>query len=171
VSPAGAARSLLWRWGPLVGWMAAISAFSTDAFSAEQTGGLLEPVLRWLIPTISAAGVEAVHVIIRKGAHVAEFALLGLLWYRGLAWGTRGWRPRTALTAFGLSVLCAGLDEVHQVFVATRTASLLDVAWDSAGALCGVGGSGMLRGWVWSGRTRNAPGANPPRRVEVSEGD
>ena len=53
VSPAGAGRSVLWRWGPLVVWMAAISIFSTDAFSAEETGGLLEPVLRWLIPTIS----------------------------------------------------------------------------------------------------------------------
>jgi VanZ family protein len=162
---------MLWRWGPLVVWMAAISTFSTDAFSAEETGGLLEPVLRWLIPTISAAGVEAAHLAIRKGAHVAEFALLGLLWYRGLAWGSRGWRPRTALAALGLSVLCAGLDEAHQAFVATRTASLLDVAWDSAGALFGVGASGVLWGWVGSRRTLNASQGRPARRVEVSERD
>jgi VanZ family protein len=148
--------------------MAAISAFSTDAFSAQETGGFLEPFLRWLIPTISAAGVEAAHFAIRKGAHVAEFALLGVLWYRGLAWGARTWQPRKALAAFGLSVLCAGLDEVHQAFVATRTASLLDVVWDSAGALCGIG---MLWGWVWSAGKHNAPEGRPPRRVEVSEGD
>jgi VanZ family protein len=171
VSPVGTVRSTLWRWGPLVVWMAVISAFSTDAFSAEETGGLLEPILRWLIPTISAAGVEAAHFAIRKGAHVAEFALLGLLWYRGLAWGTRGWQPRTALAAFGLSVLYAGLDEVHQAFVATRTASVLDVAWDSAGALFGVSASGVLWGWVWSGRKHNASEGRPPRRVEASEGD
>jgi len=171
VRSGGAVRSALWRWGPLVVWMAAISAFSTDTFSAEKTGGLLEPILRWLIPTISAAGVEAVHVAIRKGMHVAEFALLAVLWYRGLAWGTRRWKPRTALAAFGLSVVCAGLDEAHQAFVATRTASLLDVAWDTAGALCGVAVSGVLWGGVWSGRKSNAPGAAPPRRIEVAERD
>jgi hypothetical protein len=145
--------------------MAAISAFSTDTFSAEKTGGLLEPILRWLIPTISAAGVEAVHVAIRKGMHVAEFALLAVLWYRGLAWGRPGWQPRTALAAFGLSVLCAGLDEVHQAFVATRTANLLDVAWDTAGALCGVGGSGVLWGGVWSGHARGSRGVSRTERV------
>jgi VanZ family protein len=171
VSPVRAIRSTLWRWGPLVVWLAAISTFSTDAFSAEETGGLLEPILRWLIPTISAAGVEAAHLAIRKGAHFAEFALLGLLWYRGLAWGSRGWQPRTALAAFGLSVLCAGLDEAHQAFVATRTASLLDVAWDSAGALFGVGGSGVLWGWVGPGCKRNPSQGRPARRVEVSERD
>jgi len=68
-------------------------------------------------------------------------------------------------------VLYAGLDEVHQAFVATRTASVLDVAWDSAGALFGVSASGVLWGWVWSRGKRNAPGADPPRRCEVSEGD
>jgi len=171
VSPGGTVRPLLWRWGPLVVWMAAISVFSTDTFSAQETSGLLEPVLRWLIPTISAAGVEAVHGAIRKGMHVAEFALLAVLWYRGLAWGTRGWQPRTALAAFGLSVLCAGLDEGHQAFVATRTASLLDVAWDSVGALCGVAVSGVLWGGVWSGRKSNAPGDPPPRRIEATERD
>ena len=171
MSPGGAVRSALWRWGPLVVWMAAISVFSTDPFSAEETGGLLEPILRWLIPTISAAGVEAVHVAVRKGMHVVEFALLAVLWYRGLAWGARGWQPRAAMAAFGLSVLYAGLDEVHQAFVATRTASLLDVAWDSVGALCGVGASGVLWGGAWSGRKRNAPGETPPRRLEAPERD
>ena len=171
MSPGGTVRSSLWRWGPLVVWMAVISVFSTDTFSAEETGGLLEPVLRWLFPTISAAGVEAVHVVIRKGMHVAEFALLAVLWYRGLAWGRPGWQPRTALAAFGLSVLCAGLDEVHQAFVATRTAHLLDVAWDTAGALCGVGGSGVLWGGVWSGRKSNAPEETPPGRIEATERD
>jgi VanZ family protein len=151
--------------------MGVISVFSTDAFSAEETGGLLEPLLRWLIPTISAAGVETVHLAVRKGMHVAEFALLAVLWYRGLAWGARGWQPRTALAAFGLSVLCAGLDEAHQAFVATRTASLLDVAWDSAGALCGVGGSGVLWSGAWSGRKRNAPRGAPPGRIKAAERD
>jgi VanZ family protein len=68
-------------------------------------------------------------------------------------------------------VLCAGLDEAHQAFVATRTASLLDVAWDSAGALFGVGGSGVLWGWVGSRRTLKASQGRPARRVEVSERD
>jgi VanZ family protein len=67
--------------------------------------------------------------ILRKGAHVTEYAILGLLLLRALG--------REA-PAFALGVAYAITDEVHQHFVSGRHSSPLDVAIDSAGILIGV---------------------------------
>ncbi len=57
---AGTAWSACWRWGPPIVWLAVISVFSTDAFSANETGRFLTPVLRWLLPGVSPAMTNAV---------------------------------------------------------------------------------------------------------------
>jgi VanZ family protein len=114
--------------------MAVISAFSTDAFSAEQTGEFLIPLLRWLLPGASAATLELLHAALRKGMHVFEFGVLALLLYRALSWDGSGWQARTALAAFFLAAGFATLDEIHQTFVTSRTGTVLDVGWDSLGA-------------------------------------
>jgi len=149
----------------------AIGAFSTSAFSAAQTGRFIEPFLRWLLPGIPSETILALHGVIRKGMHVAEFAVLALLWYRGLSWGKRGWQPAAALAAFGFAVLTGVADEVHQAFVPTRTASALDGAWDSLGALCGLAGWGVLAGGLRLKKERDALGDVSVGRLEVSAGD
>jgi VanZ family protein len=114
--------------------MGIISGFSTDAFSAEETGRFLLPLLRWMLPGISPETLDFVHVVVRKGMHVTEFGVLALLWYRALRWGKPGWHGRTALGAFLLSAGFALADEFHQAFVPSRTGSLVDAGWDSLGA-------------------------------------
>jgi VanZ family protein len=74
--------------------------------------------------------------LVRKLAHLSEYALFSLLLYHSFElrhperWNTRA--------AFG-ALLIAGLfslgDEYHQSFVPGRTASLVDCAIDTAGAL------------------------------------
>jgi VanZ family protein len=118
--------------------MAVISAFSTDAFSAEHTGDFLIPLLRWLLPGASSATLELLHAAIRKGMHVFEFGILALLWYRALGWDGSGWQTRAALGAFLLAAGFATLDEIHQAFIASRTGTILDLGWDSAGAAAGL---------------------------------
>jgi len=132
------AWSACWRWGPPIVWLAVISVFSTDAFSANQTGGFLIPGLRWLLPGASPMTLDLLHGVVRKGMHVAEFAVLALLWYRAVAWGGSGWQPKAALTAFLLAAGIGALDEVHQTFAPSRTASIVDVGWDSLGAVLGL---------------------------------
>jgi hypothetical protein len=120
--------------------MAVISGFSTDAFSAEDTGDLLMPLLQWLLPGASRATLDLLHAVLRKGMHVIEFGILVLLWYRALGWHGSGWQRKTAVAAFLLAVGFAMLDEVHQRFVPSRTGSLVDVGWDGLGAALGLGG-------------------------------
>ena len=132
--------SFLWRWAPALLWMAVISAFSTGAFSAEETGDFLIPLLRWLLPGASSGTLELLHAAIRKGMHVFEFGILALLWYRALNWDGSGWQTRAALAAFLLAAGFGTLDEIHQTFVASRTGSIVDVGWDSLGAFLGLVG-------------------------------
>jgi hypothetical protein len=127
-------RETCWRFGPPVLWMAVISLFSTGAFSDAQTGRFLKPVLHWMFPGAAAPALDLLHFGIRKGMHLAEFGIFVLLWYRALGRSGSGWQGRMAAMAYILAVGFAGLDEMHQVFVPGRTASVLDVSWDGLGA-------------------------------------
>jgi VanZ family protein len=116
------------EWIPVLVWGAIIFTLSTSAFSAVNTSSVIDPMLRWLIPGISAASVDVVHMLVRKAAHFTEYGILFWLLVRG----PMAQRPYLALM---LCVVYALTDEGHQSFVPGRTASLYDVALDSTGAL------------------------------------
>jgi len=61
-------------WWPVVLWACFIFTMSTDTFSSEHTASVLEPILRWLDPSLTANQFELIHHIIRKCAHFTEFA-------------------------------------------------------------------------------------------------
>jgi VanZ family protein len=118
--------------------MVVIAGLSSDAGSAEHTGALLTPLFGWLWPAASPPQLEALHALVRKAAHLTEYGVLGLLWYRAFRAGW-GWPARRASwQALALSVGWAVLDEVHQSFVPSRTASSVDVGIDAAGAALGL---------------------------------
>ena len=147
-------------------WMALISVGSTDVLAADETSRFILPFLRWLLPSAAPATLDILHGAIRKLGHVSEFAVLAVLWYRSLAWAGQVRRRKAALVAFALSLAFAGVDELHQAFVATRTASALDVGWDGLGALCGVVGRGVVgRRGGRRGTKSGAPRDDPPGRL------
>lgn len=63
-------------------------------------------------------------------AHVAEYSILGILWYRVL--------KSKIFLILGISMLYAVSDEIHQLFVPFRQFSILDMAADTAGICIGV---------------------------------
>jgi len=63
---------------------------STDTFSAEHTGAVLERILHWLVPSITEDRFLIIHYFIRKSAHFTEYFVFCLLLYRGM----RGARKR-----------------------------------------------------------------------------
>jgi VanZ family protein len=101
---------------------------STTLFSAANTGKIIEPILRFLLPGASAATIATGHMLIRKAAHFTNYGILFWLLIRGPM-------ARHPYAALGFCVIYALLDEGHQVFVPGRGASLYDVAIDSSGAL------------------------------------
>ena len=123
-------------WIPVIVVMAFIFLMSTGTFSSENTALFFGPLLRFLVPDISPQMVDLVHRAIRKSGHVAEYFILGVALFRAFRGGSRDTRAwHWALCSLLVGVLYAASDELHQSFVATRRASPIDVAIDSAGAV------------------------------------
>lgn len=106
-----------------LGWTAVIGWLSTDRWSAESTAPWLVGGLGALAPWLSPEVVDALHLLVRKGGHVTEYAILAALWARALP----GWRRPLAL-----GVLTAFLDELHQATTVTRGGSTADLLLDAA---------------------------------------
>ena len=104
------ARSrVLTVWLPVFLWAAVIFTFSS-------------------IPSLSS-GLGVWDTVLRKGAHVTEYAILGALLYRAVG------REVLALAA---GIAYAATDEFHQHFVRGRHASPVDVAIDAVGLALGM---------------------------------
>ena len=125
-----------WVW--VAAWMGVIFFFSTDLFSGPQTSRVIGPFLKWFVPDVSDEIIRDIQLVIRKAAHVLEYAILSILSCRALA------KHTTPLpwTVLGQAVLIASayavLDEWHQSWTAERFGSPLDVAIDSVGATVGA---------------------------------
>jgi VanZ family protein len=129
-------------WVPVLLWMSVIFWMSTTAFSSQNTSLIIEPVLRFLDPSLSQHQVDLIHDVIRKAGHVTEYFVFGILLFRAFrgSW-TEKKMWQWALLSVAVIALYAASDELHQSFVATRTPSLLDVCIDtSAGILAQAAG-------------------------------
>lgn len=122
----------------MVIWMALIFVGSTDLLASSNTSRFLVPLIRWVAPGLSAKSVRNIQVIIRKGGHAFEYAVLALL-----VWHTLGtfeedlpgvWTFRRACLSWGLATTYAMSDEFHQSFVNSREGQPFDVAVDATGA-------------------------------------
>ena len=127
------------RYLPLVLWMIFISVASTSEFSGANTSRLIRPLVLWLFPGTSEATLQVIHFSIRKLAHFTEYAVLGFLAARAFSSSTNAaLNRRWFLVALILIVAYALLDEYHQSFVPSRTASIYDSMIDSVGGLAGL---------------------------------
>lgn len=122
------------HWAPPLAWMGVIFWFSSAAWSGAATASWMLPLLQALFPPATTYQLEFLHMLVRKLAHVIEYALLAFLWRRGLAQGSGLGQPRREWVAFGTSVGYAVFDEIHQGWTGVRGASPFDVALDGAGA-------------------------------------
>ncbi len=129
-------------WLPPVAWMTLIFVGSTDSFSFGHTSRIIGPIVLWFFPAATQPTVDLVVFLVRKTAHVSEYAVLAVLWWRALRRplpaASREWSWRAAGLAVLVSSLWAATDELHQSFTATRTASAWDVLLDTTGAGLGV---------------------------------
>jgi VanZ like protein len=109
IGPAMTRSRVLTVWLPVVAWAAVIFALSA-------------------VPSLST-GLGTWDTILRKGAHVTEYAILGALLYRAL---------RREAPALAAGIAYAATDELHQHFVRGRHASPVDVAIDAVGVTLGM---------------------------------
>ena len=125
--------------------------------SSGHTAVMLTWTLNLLHIHLPAATVEHLNHILRKLGHFSAYAILGGLFFRAWrktlpewrrSWGTdpatgnpvaiyreKLWTLRWSNLAVASAALAASVDEFHQSFVPSRTATPVDVAIDTVGAL------------------------------------
>lgn len=129
-----------------VATMLAIFLFSSQnaESSGSASGGISDKIIELFRPNISGLSPEKqarirerVDVIVRKGAHFIEFAILGIsVSLLLLTFSDK--KIFTVAVPIAFSAFYAVTDEVHQLFVAGRAGMLTDVLIDSLGAAVGV---------------------------------
>jgi VanZ family protein len=115
---------------------------STSTMSASNTSQWLYPFWVKLFGPISSADWDKVHHLIRKTGHFVGYGVVSLAFF--YSWrqtlhrmAVKHWTlwRRASVLAVGCTLLIASLDEFHQSFLPSRTASPVDVGIDLCGAI------------------------------------
>lgn len=147
-------------------WMAVIFLFSAqDATKSSHTSQSVSyRIVKWQSQFFGQekteeellSQAEGMQLVVRKGAHMGEYAVLAIFFASHLGCYPFSDRKRLLL-ALGLSACYAASDEFHQVFVPGRAGRLTDVCIDSLGSLAGLTFY-FGAAWFWKkGRLRRGP--------------
>lgn len=129
-------HSAFFYWSPAILWFVAISFFSTDNFSGENTGSILWDIFHGIFPNLTQEQFQPIHFLIRKTAHFTEYGIFAMLLLRGFRSGaiTR-WRWSWAGSCVLIVAAYALLDEYHQTFTRMRSGSIYDSLIDISGGV------------------------------------
>jgi len=130
----------VWRFVPHVLWIGVIFLLSRGQGSFSETSRIIRPLLEFFFPTASLETITFYHGIIRKIAHLTEYAVLGFLAMRAFAAG------RAVLTSSVILIGVATIDEINQSFNPARTGAVMDVLIDLAGGAAAILVIRLLRG-------------------------
>lgn len=128
-------------------WMVVIFLFSaqTGDNSGNTSGEIVKRVIGLLYRNFAELSVEkqtrileVAHLLIRKGAHFTEYAVLAMLVANALRMRQKWWIPIAFCALYAIS------DEIHQYFVPDRACRLLDVCIDTAGGVFGTAAFALL---------------------------
>lgn len=154
------------RWWLALVWACLIWTFSTEAFTTQHTSRYILPFLHWLFPRMACETLLAIHLIIRKNAHFAEYFVFSLLILRALRAGRQETHFGWALAAVAIVVAYAALDEFHQSFVPGRGASVWDVPLDASGGVAAQLVTALVMLWGDVRRQNRAGATVAERRAE-----
>lgn len=132
-------RGRIFRYAPLVLWIAIILFASTGNASMSETSRFIRPLLHFLFPNSPEETLVIYHGWIRKFAHFAEYAGLSF-WAARAFWSSsiqilqKFWFVFAFLTV----LLVASIDEYNQSLSSTRTGSIGDVMLDCAGGATAI---------------------------------
>lgn len=129
-------------WILILGWMTVIFLFSAQ--NADESSALSQGFLRrfilWFLPdNISTDTVDFLEHIVRKCAHMTEYAILSILVSMQLRmYFSLKNQWKYILMAVLFVMIYASTDEFHQLFIGGRSGSVRDVLIDTCGGLIGA---------------------------------
>lgn len=114
----------------------AVVSAGTSSPIAEAIVRVFEAMFGDIDSTKRVGFLETTNFIVRKTAHITEYAILAIfisfpLWVKQIK------DKKIFILAFITSVIYAGTDEFHQTFIEGRSGSIKDVGIDSIGVLLG----------------------------------
>ena len=124
-----------------------ISIFNFSNQDGQTSGGLSRKVARKMVDVFpytknlkeeaKSKIVEKSQPIIRKGAHLSIYTLVGILIMSFISTYKIHLKYKFLISIFvGLIYACS--DEIHQSFIPGRTASVIDVGIDTLGVVLGI---------------------------------
>lgn len=120
---------------PAIAWMLFIFYMSHQpATISTNTSGFFVDALRSIF-SLSNEYIDILQTLIRKGAHMGEYAILSVFLYYGFI---HLQIRKIYLLTFIVSVLYACSDEIHQLFIPGRSGAIIDVCIDSIGICIGL---------------------------------
>jgi VanZ family protein len=141
MASASASRANQFAWIPVFFGLAVICMESTNKMGAGQTAVWLHDLLHWSGHRDSIVGL--LNEVLRKGGHFIGYGLLGIYFTRAwfsvlrrrvvLSWSSL--RIRAGMFGVASTLVVASADEIHQIFLPTRGASVRDVLLDTSGAI------------------------------------
>lgn len=124
-------RRILWFWGPPVLLMGLL--FVTSSVPKPEPPDKSTWLYFYGAMPYFRGPLGVIELVIKKGAHLTLYGLLGLLFVRALvAWGMD--LRRAGYLAIVLAVCYALTDEAHQATVPGRSPSGIDIGLDFVGA-------------------------------------
>jgi VanZ family protein len=125
-----------WLYLPLIAWIGGIFYFSSSRGSVTNASVYYVPVLNFLFPRDDAHSFKKHHLIVRKLAHFASYAILAFLasiafYNSSLLFPAKFWY----VCAFAVVLVTASTDEIRQSFYPERLGSVSDVVLDCGGGL------------------------------------
>jgi len=143
-------RVFIWKYAPVLFWLCVIFYLSSGSGSASETSRIIGPLVRFFYPAVDEVTLQTIHWLVRKAAHVTEYAILAALAARAVL-GTRvGWlRNYWPLWPLLLVVVTASADEFNQSLSLQRTGSVWDVILD-------ISGGSLALALIWLFRRQQA---------------
>lgn len=136
------------EWSTVVFWMGLIFYLSHQpaSTSSQLSSGIMSFFINTIESVLPFLNIDwtGFHFIVRKGAHLTAYFILGILVlhafrsFKMIFW-------RRLLIAFIICVMYAISDEVHQLFIPGRSGEVRDVLIDSVGAAGGIGVYGLIK--------------------------
>lgn len=134
------ARERLWWMGPAIILLVVLFIWGHSLIPADQSSVESGRIVALLAPILERIKIEPGQwqTLVRKAAHMTEFALLGLAWTvtlvrcKAVSW------PRKLGTAAAVCMTTALVDETIQLFVPGRSGQISDVWIDLLGAAIGI---------------------------------
>lgn len=133
------------KWFLVILWCIFIFTMSTDVGSSSNTSSFLQEFLSqtnflnfnlWTLEDQNLV-LTSINFFIRKGAHIGEYFILAILLV-SLIKEYHVQKGKIIFLSLMISFLYASFDELHQMFLLSRTGTFKDVFYDFVGSILGT---------------------------------